>query len=149
MSISFSDFTWFSLKPKPKMQIIIKNEKQMQFNPMLMERIPDHVMIGLLSDENKVLHIGIRSDVKKESVNRIAKSGTVKSKEILDVIKAFGTHFPAKFTVAAMEDGWIGTMEADDASPHISKTKKPPLAKKQDHSNLDKELKDNESKHVL
>ncbi len=133
-NINFTEFTWFSPKPKITLAVTIPNQDVLNLNSKLMEQMPKYVVIGA-KDAGRILCI-------REQANtgyRLPKSGTVKGRDLIESLVSMGVRIPARYTAIKEDDCWIATLDKP-MLPKVNMKKPPRKPKKDDLQSLRREV---------
>ena len=135
--ISFDEFVWFDLSPKPpEMVINVSETRGFTFNRPAREALPPHIKIGIMPDGRTVCVVGDPS-----SEYMLPKSGTVARPELVEHIISAGIILPARYTMRREDNCWVAELRA----PKIKKrppAKNPRRISKSAEESILKELKD-------
>ena len=115
--ISFEEFVWFDLGPKPpEMVINVSETGGFTFNRPARAALPDHVRIGILPDGKTICVVEDPS-----SGYALPKGGTVSRPELVRHIASAGIVLPARYSMRREDDCWIAELQAPVAK------KRPPV----------------------
>ncbi len=132
-NIALESLTWHAPAPKSPFAVTIPNQNEIRFNRKLTPELPPCVELG--TDENGT-HLGIRAS---EGGYRVPKSGNIKAQDVIAELRAAGVKLPARYVMARVEGGWLGTLvKTPEAAFDLKKTPRSP--KKKDLSGLVGEL---------
>ena len=133
--VNCDEFTWFFPRPKgAEMSISIPNQKNVNFNPKAMEKMPPFVVLGASSDGKR---IGIREQTEKGY--KLPKSGSIKDEAFISFLQSSGVKLPAKYELCETEGGWIGNL-VTTAVPKVSEKRTKPRISKSGADSLIKEI---------